>query len=306
VNIRAKIYGGMPLNEEPLLPAKNPRGAKVETLDSVSVPREQPKLRPNSRSADRHRLADESVRVTYRGRKHEAQLINLSGGGAMLNAGFRPKLWDRVDLHLGEHGTVECAVRWLRGDRIGLEFAHETQLDCTADELASVLREVIARTFPDVTFESLTLEELDAVAQPRGSPEEHRNEARHPLIWSGLLHHNYQSTPVRVRNISSTGAMIECSEPVTVGAEPVLELNDEAVVSATVQWTVGDQVGLRFHTPFDMHLLGRSKPEVAPAKWMRPAYLQSGAENADSPWDPRWKRLSVNELNQELEGFLRH
>ena len=306
MNIRAKIYGGVPLNDEPLLPAKSRRGTKVDGLDSVSVPREEPKLRPNSRSADRHRLANESVRVTYRGRKHEAQLVNLSGGGAMLNAGFKPRLWDRVDLHLGEHGTVECAVRWLRDDRVGLEFAHETRLECTADELASVLREVIARTFPGATFDSRKVEEMEPTAASEFASEEHRSEARHPLIWSGLLHHNYQSTPVRVRNISGTGAMIECAEPVAVGAEPVLELNDEATISATVQWTVGDQVGLRFHTPFDMHLLGRSKPEVAPAKWMRPTYLQSGTETADSPWDPRWKRLSVNELNQELEGFLRH
>ena len=306
MNIRAKIFGGMPLNEDPLLQAKSPRGAKMDCLDSVSVPREEPKLRQDSRSGDRHRLSNESVRVTYRGRNHEAQLVNLSGGGAMLNAGFKPRLWDRVDLHLGEHGTVECAVRWLRGDRVGLEFAHETRLDCTADELASVLREVIARTFPDVTFESQTVEKLEPAAASAASSEELRSEARHPLIWSGVLHYNYQSTPVRVRNISSTGAMIECSEPVALGAEPVLELNDEATISATVQWTVGDQVGLHFHTPFDMQLLGRSKPEVAPAKWVRPAYLQSSADKGDSPWDPRWKRLSVNELNQELEGFLRH
>ena len=306
MNIRAKIYGGRPLNEDPLLQAKSPRGAKMDCLDSVSVSREEPKLRQDSRSADRHRLSNESVRVTYRGRKHEAQLVNLSGGGAMLNAGFTPRLWDRVDLHLGEHGTVECAVRWLRGDRIGLEFAHETRLECTADELASVLREVIARTFPDATFDSRRPDEPEPVAAPQSSSEEHRSEARHPLIWSGLLHHNYQSTPVRVRNISSTGAMIECSEPVAVGAEPVLELNDQATISATVQWTVGDQVGLRFHTPFDMRLLGRSKPEVTPTKWMRPAYLQSGAEKADSPWAPRWTRRSVNEVTQELDGFLRH
>jgi hypothetical protein len=73
-----------------------------------------------------------------------------------------------------------------------------------------------------------------------------------------------------------------------------------------VQWAVGDQVGLRFHTPFNMQLLSRSKPKVAPATWVRPSYLQTGAEKADSPWDPRWNRLSVSELNEELEGFLRH
>src|SRR6185312_4754020 len=78
---------------------------------------------------------------------------NLSGGGAMLACGFELKLWDRLQLHLGENGTIDCAVRWLKGDRVGLEVAHETRLDCSADEQAVLLREVIARSFPEVEFE---------------------------------------------------------------------------------------------------------------------------------------------------------
>lgn len=297
MNIRAKIYGGKSV-EEPLLRAKNPKGAKTDELDSVSVPRGESR-RSNNRSADRHRLEQETVSLTHEGISHEAQLINLSGGGAMVSGAFKPMLWDRIDLHLGDHGTVECAVRWIRGDRIGLEFAHETQLDCSADEQAMLLREAIARSFPDMDFEKRP--------EPGRSDKddgEQRRAARHPLIWSGVLHHDYQSTPIRVRNISATGAMIESSSPVRIGAEPLLEIGDSVSISATVEWLVGDQVGLRFHTPFDMSLLARSKPEVAPASWTRPAYLDR-TDALDSPWDARWNRLTITELSEELEGFLK-
>ncbi len=71
----------------------------------------------------------------------------------MVSGTFKPKLWDRVELHLGENGTIECAVCWIREDRIGLEFAHETRLDCSPTKQTKVLREVIARSFPDIQFE---------------------------------------------------------------------------------------------------------------------------------------------------------
>ena len=330
MNIRAKIYGSSK-PEEPIFRDKRPKGAKQDELDSVLVAREESR-RGNSRTADRHRLTEETVRVTHDGTSYEAQLINLSDGGAMIRGALDVKLWDSVELHLGDDGTIECAVRWMRGDRIGLEFAHETRLDCSSDELASVLRDVIARSFPDARFASPDEEQPEAEAgaeeddllperrvsdrrngerrlrAPR-SPGDHRRATRHPLIWSGTLHLENQSTTVRVRNISSTGAMIECTQSVEVGSEPVLQLNDEAALSATVQWVVGTHVGLSFHRPFDMRLLARSKPEVAPAapaQWVRPAYLEASEEQDESdPWDPRWKRLTMREINLELQGFLK-
>lgn len=40
MNIRAKIYGGVQATEEPLLKPKRPKGAKADTLNSVTVRRE--------------------------------------------------------------------------------------------------------------------------------------------------------------------------------------------------------------------------------------------------------------------------
>lgn len=304
MNIRAKIFGTAP-SADPILRAKQPRGAKGDDLHSVAVPREEGR-RSNSRGADRHRLSEQAVRITHKGRRRTAELINLSGGGAMVSAAGKLKLWDMVELHLGEHGTVECAVCWLRDDRVGLEFAHETRLDCPVDEQAALLRDVISRSFsatPAVESRKANPEPEQQPQPSADSDEDLRNAKRHPLIWSGMLHHDYQSTPVRLRNISATGAMIETTESVRVGAEPLLELGDSVSLSATVEWAIGDQVGVRFHSPFDMTLLGRCRTHEAPARWTRPTYLDKN--KADAACDLRWQRLSVGELKDELDGFLK-
>jgi hypothetical protein len=302
MNIRAKIYGDDDYADEPLLKAKQPRGAKADELDSVAVAREARRT-SNSRGEDRHRLTGERAMLTYKRRKIEVELLNLSGGGAMVSGPFEPLLWDRVYLRLGENGTIECAVRWIRGGRVGLEFAHETRLDCRPDKVAAVLRQVIARSFPDLGFGASAEPEIEGVdAQPLD--DEHRSALRHPLVWTGELHHDYQTTPIRIRNISAVGAMIESETPVRVGAEPMLELGENLMIAATVVWSVGDQVGLRFQSSFDLAQLAEACPNLAPATWTPPAYLDKASDGGASPWDPRWKRLGIKQLQHELDGLL--
>jgi hypothetical protein len=298
MNIRAMIYGGgTSANDESILRDKKPKGAKADALDSVAVAREEART-TDGRFEDRHRLLDETVQVGRGKASREVQLINLSGGGAMICGDLDLKLWDKVELSLGEDGTIECIVRWLRDDRFGLEFAHETRIDCGADEQAAILREVIRRSFPDVEFDA------DYQPEPDHSGPEARTERRHPLVWSGVLHHDYQSTPVRLRNVSETGAMIECPERLMVGSEPLLELGDALSISATVAWVLGDQAGLRFSTPFNLHELARSRPEVAKSNWEAPSYLGNEATNS-SPWAEHWGRSSLADLRQDLEGFMK-
>ncbi|HEX5237369.1 MAG TPA: PilZ domain-containing protein [Sphingomicrobium sp.] len=295
MNIRAKIFGGASASDEqPVIKSKRPRGAKADQLNSVGVKREESR-RHNSRGDDRHRLTDEQARLLHNGCQHIIQLINVSGGGAMIAADIELALWDRVELFLGEGSGIECAVRWIRDDRIGLEFAHETRLDCSPDEQAQVLRDVITRSFPDLEFEI-----SDDAQQANHDGPEQRGDRRHPLIWSGVLHHDYQSTPVRLRNISATGALIECSAPVRVGSEPLLELSDAIAIPATASWAVGDQVGLRFDSPFDLSMLARTEPEVAPTYWENPDAAEDSSSSAQ-----QWGRMSLGQLRTDLEGFLK-
>jgi hypothetical protein len=294
MNIRAKILGGAGSPEKAVLNSKKPRGSTVDSLDSL-IEREDART-SHSRFEDRHRLLDEKVQIKRGSDTHDVELINLSGGGAMISGDIRLTLWDKIELQLGENGTVECVVRWLRDGRFGLEFAHETRIDCGADEQAAVLREVIRRSFPDLEFEA------DSKQAPQHSGPDGRGERRHPLVWSGILHHDYESTHVRLRNISATGVMIECPALLTLGSEPLLELGPDFSVSATVAWVVGDQAGLRFGSTFDLRDLARSRPDVTPAHWDPPSYLES---NGSSPWGEHWGRMSLGELRQQLEGFLK-
>jgi PilZ domain-containing protein len=296
MNIRAKILGGASSSDESILPSKRRKGASAQALDSL-IEREEARTN-HSRSEDRHRLLDETVSFKRNGAVCTVELINVSGGGAMIGGDIELMLWDRLELQLGENGTVECVVRWLRNGRYGLEFAHETRIDCGADEQANILREVIRRSFPDLEFEA----ELEP--ETRHSGAEGRGERRHPLVWSGTLHHDYQSTRIRIRNISATGAMIECSAMLTVGSEPLLELGDELSIPAKVAWVLGDEAGLRFDRPFDLHDLARARPQVTPEHWNPPSYL-TGEPDRDSPWAEHWRRMSVGELRQELEGFMK-
>src|SRR5687767_1745215 len=94
---------------------------KTRSLGDIKVHRSESRS-SNQRRGDRHRLSDEQAVVRRKGRKHVVDLINLSHGGAMIAGDIKAKLWDKVVLVLGEAGEIECAVRWLRGDRVGLEF----------------------------------------------------------------------------------------------------------------------------------------------------------------------------------------
>jgi hypothetical protein len=67
---------------------------------------------------------------------------------------------------------------------------------------------------------------------------------------------------------------------------------------------VGDQAGMRFKTLFDMTMLAKAKPQLAPARWVAPDYLRKG-RGASSPWAEEWGRMSLGELKDELDGFLK-
>ena len=124
---------------------------------------------------------------------------------------------------------------------------------------------------------------------------------RHPLIWNGAIHHDYETIAVRLRNIAATGALVESQTPFPVGGDLLLDLGEAGQIFATVGWSRGEQSGLRFHAPFDMARLGKAKPELAAAEWTQPDYLKD-ARNESSPWAAQWGRLSIDELHRTLAG----
>jgi PilZ domain len=295
--------------KQPLLALKpiDGRVASADDLGSVPVTRNEGRT-ANHRSEDRHRLSREDASARWGEHEQPVDLINLSGGGAMIEAAFRPMLWDRVDLTLGACGTLECAVRWIKGDRLGLEFAHETQIDASPEVRAQTLRAVIARSFPDVALAAPSEEPIVqpevATAEIQSEDLSRRNGSRHPLIWTGEVHFNHDTVPVRLRNISAGGALVESPAGFPLGAELLLDLGEAGSLFSTVHWSHGDQVGLGFNQPFNVTFLSRSKPELAPSRWSTPDYLR-GQPGDDSPWAAQWGRLNLKQLHHQLEGLLK-
>ena len=223
------------------------------------------------------------------------ELLNISGGGAMIACDLQPNLGDRLMLNLNERDTVECLVRWIKGGRIGLEFAHETQLQCSDEEQISLLREVVRCADLDELSE-------ESVA---GAGADVRSGFRHPLIWSGELVYRQQRRKVRLRNVSTGGALVEGPVSPRVGSEVLLDLGPAGLLTATVRWAAGDCAGLEFDHLFDLASLARSKPRLVPATWLRPAYLEKVVPET-SGWDEGWNRASLGEVREQLEGFLKY
>ena len=306
-SFRAAVLRG---ERRPLLvEEKQPRlEGPPDALDGVQVPRSEAR-RGNHRDQDRHRLTGESATARYKRQPHAVELINLSAGGAMIRADFSPHLWDLVELEFGDGPRIGGVVRWVKGDRIGLEFAQETRIECDPQMRAELLLEVIQRSFPDVPVELEAPEEPVAAApEPEEQEEElgDRAELRHPLVWSGQILFAFESKAVRLRNISSGGALLDVEMIYPVGAEVMLDLGEAGQLDATVSWVHGDQIGLRFKEPFDLACLAKLRPDLTPYRWQRPSFLDPSEDEYSSPLDAEWGRSSLSDLRSELEGYLKH
>ncbi|GAA4742509.1 hypothetical protein GCM10023264_04560 [Sphingomonas daechungensis] len=272
-------------------------------LGSVRVPRAETR-RGNHRGVNRHRLDSESAMLLFKGEPRPVEVVNLSSGGAMLRCDITPRLWDLVELQLGEGLGLEGAVRWIKDGAIGVEFAHETRIECDRQQRAELLLSVIQRSFPDdhVRLDELDVEEdVEAVEEDLGN----RDEKRHPLIWKGEIHYAHDSNPVRLRNVSAGGALVDVAvDDYPIGAEVLLDLGDAGQFFTIVQWVCGDQAGLRFVQPFDLACLANARPDVMPHSWTVPSFLHADDDD-DSPWSEKWGRSSIDEIRTDLEGFLK-
>lgn len=301
-SFRTAINKGKAANPAtPIVAEKHGKDTDGDDLASVEIPREATR-NANHRDGDRHRLSRETATIVFKRKKLEVELINLSGGGAMISADIKPRLWDHIDLILGGGGALECAVRWIRDDRIGLEFAHETRIECDSPTRNALLLEVIRRSFPAAALPN----DAPPVAAAEETPADptRRGDHRHPLIWNGEILWRHDSHTVRLRNISSSGALIDSTVDFPEGSELMLDLGEGRQFFATVGWSRCGQAGLVFKEKFELETLAAVKPEVAES-WSRPTYLGHAAEES-SPWANEWQRSSIEELRNELEGFLKH
>lgn len=86
-----------------------------------------------------------------------------------------------------------------------------------------------------------------AGAKPARSP-------RRRVLLSGMFHSLSTSCQAAVRNLSVTGAAVECDAPLKVGAEGVLQVGRVDAL-ARVIWQKGHTYGIQFDEPLPNQLV---------------------------------------------------
>jgi hypothetical protein len=206
------------------------------SLTAIAVKREESRL-TNQRREERHRDIFEDATILFRRRKIAVPVINASSGGVMIEAEIEPRIGEKMQIQFAECNRTPCVVRWVRGNRIGLEFNQETTIIGAAGIQDFIIRKLRG--------------DAEAPPEPESGTKADRS-TRHTLIWIGTVHFEHQSMPVRLRNISVDGAMLETEHPFRVGAEVLLDLEEAGTAFARVRWAKGGQIGVKFDQKFNL------------------------------------------------------
>ena len=247
-------------------------------LATIPIARQEAR-RHNQRREDRHLNLADRASILFRRKRYEVDVVNVSSHGVMLDADIEARVGERIEIRFEDCNPTLSYVRWVKGRRIGLEFAAETVLIASAS-----VRELI-------------ISGRRAGEQPPKFEIKADRPHRHVLMLRGTIHCGLGSLEAKLRNISAAGAMVHCDEDLLVGSPLVLELagGGAVAVEARVRWCRSGQIGLLFDRPFDMRLLAETPPPSAIRHYVKPDYLTSEGQ-ADSPWAARTVGLRPEDL----------
>jgi diguanylate cyclase (GGDEF)-like protein/PAS domain S-box-containing protein len=148
----------------------------------------------------------------------------------------------------------------------------------TREELALIRRLGCSQVQGFVFSQPLPASEaarLAAESRAAGEVVEFGRPPRHRLIRTGRLRIGGEALPVRLRNISEGGAMVECDRTFAVGVRLVLDLEAAGQLDAEVRWCQRGQIGLRFAQPFQLGQL--APPTARPVAAAAPQSVQRRA-----------------------------
>lgn len=252
------------------------RSAGDGSLSGIKIRREETR-RCDQRTEPRQVNVVTEATIRYQRRLYAMPVVNLSSRGMMVESDLRPRIGARFEVRFADCNETACRVRWVRGGRIGLEFDTQTLLIGAND-----VRQPIYGGRREGEHPTLGL---------KG-----RRAPRQASLLRGQLHWPAGSMPVKVRNISASGAMLQGLEDLEVDCEIVLEIPHAAALPGRVRWCRSKQIGVHFSEPLDLDQLTRS--EAAPAEspnYVKPDYLRT-EQDPDSPWAARWSKLGPGDL----------
>lgn len=150
---------------------------------------------------------------------------NISSSGVQLKCYARPVVEGYASIRVADETPIQGRIVWFDDDIAGMSFDEEL------DE-ASLLR----------------------VQQKLGSTRR-RSTPRINVEASACLRTGGRIHRAMVCDISSMGARIRISTPLTRGDRAIITLADLPSLDAYVRWTTSDEAGLVFETPIPMQII---------------------------------------------------
>ncbi|HYG29286.1 MAG TPA: PilZ domain-containing protein [Allosphingosinicella sp.] len=304
--LRTRVAGG---GQGSLLARREPkrrRDGDEPSLAGFAIPRVEART-SNQRREDRHLNVVERAELSFRRRKLEVGVVNVSNHGAMIESDIDPRIGERLQIRFDGCNRTDCAVRWIREGRIGLEFSQETEIIASAkirELVVSGRREGEQRPQPPAPVGQQPEAAAQIVGSTGSSQAGERQAPREPrqsLLWKAVLHWDHGSLLVRVRNISAEGAMLEAREELPVETGVVVDVGEGGTVCGTVRWSRSGQVGVRFDHRFDLRRLARpERPFEHSPEMLKPRYLQSELD-PNSPWAAAWDTFTPDDAEADLD-----
>lgn len=98
-------------------------------------------------------------------------------------------------------------------------------------------------------------------------------EARHRLMRRAVTSIDGTRVELKLRNISSKGALVECQVPVMPGMELSIDIVGVAPVRGLVRWAQAGKFGVQFDQEFDLGRLSSKKDRRSDVRMLTPSYL---------------------------------
>jgi diguanylate cyclase (GGDEF)-like protein len=103
-------------------------------------------------------------------------------------------------------------------------------------------------------------------------------EARHRLMRRAVASIGGEVVEVKLRNISSMGALVECPIAVSPGSELTIDIVGVAPIRGIVRWAQSGKFGIQFGHQFDLTRLAPKKEKANDVTMLRPWYIDAQRE----------------------------
>ena len=99
-------------------------------------------------------------------------------------------------------------------------------------------------------------------------------EPRHRLMRRAVAMFDGYPEEIRLRNISITGALVECRRPLAPGTHVTMDIVGVGPASGTVKWASNGKFGMQFDREFDLGRLAPKKEKLNEVTMLTPWYVE--------------------------------